>query len=85
MKRKKFPIWIIIVIVLLISIAGVVVAVKNGNEKKKNTGDIIVKDNVYTITEGSEFEDALSDVSENQLVFDKNLKYKEGDVLLQGL
>ena len=53
MKRKKFPIWIIIVIVLLISIAGVVVAVKNGNEKKKNTGDIIVKDNVYTLTEGS--------------------------------
>lgn len=85
MKRKKFPIWIIIVIVLLISIAGVVVAVKNGNEKKKNTGDIIVKDNVYTITEGSEFEDALSDVSENQLVFDKNLKYKEGDVIVAGI
>lgn len=84
-EEKKFSIWIIIAIVLLLSIAGVVVAVKNGNEKKKNTGDIIVRDNVYTITEGNEFEDALSDVSENQLVFDKNLKYKEGDVIVAGI
>lgn len=85
MKRKKFPIWIIIVIVLLLSIAGVVVAIKNGNEKEKNTGDIIVKDNVYTITEGNELEAALSDVLENQLVFDKNLKYKEGDIIVAGI
>lgn len=85
MKRKKFPIWIIIVIVLLLSIAGVVVAVKNGNEKKKDAGDIIVKDNVYTMTEGNELEDELSDVSENKLVFDKNLKYKEGDIIVAGI
>lgn len=72
MKRKKFPIWIIIILLLFLLIAGGIFAVRVANEKKKDKGDIIVKDNVHTITEGSEFENALSDVSENQLVFDKN-------------
>lgn len=72
MKRKKFPIWIIIILLLFLLIAGGIFAVRVANEKKKDKGDIIVKDNVHAITEGSEFENALSDVSENQLVFDKN-------------
>ena len=72
MKRKKFPIWIIIILLLFLLIAGGIFAVRVANEKKKDKGDIIVKDNVHTITECSEFENALSDVSENQLVFDKN-------------
>ena len=68
MKRKKFPIWIIIILLLFLLIAGGIFAVRVANEKKKDKGDIIVKDNVHTITEGSEFENAWSDVSENQLV-----------------
>lgn len=85
MKRKKFPIWIIIILLLFLLIAGGIFAVRVANEKKKDKGDIIVKDNVHTITEGSEFENALSDVSENQLVFDKNLKYKKGDIIVAGI
>lgn len=85
MKRKKFPIWIIIILLLFLLIAGGIFAVRVANEKKKDKGDIIVKDNVHTITEGSEFENALLDVSENQLVFDKNLKYKKGDIIVAGI
>lgn len=85
MKRKKFPIWIIIILLLFLLIAGGIFAVRVANEKKKDKGDIIVKDNVHAITEGSEFENALSDVSENQLVFDKNLKYKKGDIIVAGI
>lgn len=85
MRRKKFPIWIIMVILLLVIIVGGIFAVKNVNEKKKSTGDIIVKENVYTITEGNEEENALMDVSENQLIFKKNFQYKEGDVIVAGI
>lgn len=85
MKRKKVLLGIVIALVLILMISVVVVAVQNGNKKKKNNGDIIVKDNVYTITEGNEFENALSDVSENQLVFDKNPKYKKGDIIVAGI
>lgn len=85
MKRKNVLLGTVIAIVLILMISVVVVAVQNGNKKKKDTGEIIVKDHVYTITEGNEFENALSDVSENQLVFDKNLKYKKGDIIVAGI
>lgn len=85
MKRKKFPIWIIIIILLLLVITGGMLVVRNMKEKKKNTGDVVVKDNVYAITEDDDLEDALSDVSENQLVFSRNPKYKKGDIIVAGI
>lgn len=42
MKRKKFPIWIIIILLLFLLIAGGIFAVRVANEKKKDKGDIIV-------------------------------------------
>lgn len=83
MKRKKFTIWIIIILLLLLAIVAGIFAIKNVS--KKNTGDVIVKDNVYTITEENEAGNALDDVSENQLVFEKNPKYKEGDIVVAGI
>ena len=85
MKRKKFPIWIILILLLLLLIAGGIFVVKIENKKEKNTGDIVVKENVYTITEGTKAENALLDVSEDRLVFDKKFKYKEGDIIVAGI
>lgn len=85
MKRKKFPIGVILILLLLLLIAGGIFVVKIGNEKEKNTGDIIVKENVYTITEGDKAENALLDVSEDCLVFDEKFKYKEGDIIVAGI
>lgn len=85
MKRKK-SIWIsLIIVLLLLAIVGGIFVVKNLNEKKKGKEDIIVKNNVHTITGENERENALEEVSENQLVFEKDPKYKEGDIIVAGI
>lgn len=85
MKRKKFPIWIILILVLLLIIVGVIFLIKNVNEKEKNTGDIIIKDNVHILEDGDDLEDELTNVSENQLIFNENPKYKEGEIIVAGI
>lgn len=50
MKKGKFNKWIILVALLLVLVIVWVLVLKSGFSKKQDNGDIIVKDNVHTIT-----------------------------------
>lgn len=50
MKKGKFNKWIILVALLLVLVIVWVLVIKSGFSKKQDNGDIIVKDNVHTIT-----------------------------------
>lgn len=85
MKKGKFNKWIILVALLLVLVIVWVLVIKSGFSKKQDNGDIIVKDNVHTITRETDSDKQPDRVKENELVFSKNPRYKKGDIVVAGI
>ena len=85
MKKGKFNKWIILVALLLVLVIVWVLVLKSGFSKKQDNGDIIVKDNVHTITRKTDFDKQPETVKENELLFSKKPKYKKGDIIVAGI
>lgn len=84
MKKRKFNKWIILGVLLLILLIAGGLVLKNSSSKKDNA-DVIVKDNVHTITRKTDFDKQPETVKENELLFSKKPKYKKGDIIVAGI
>lgn len=86
MRKKRFSRWTIWVILLfLILIVAGFFFFRAINADRKDDGDIIVKDNVYVITDETEREEQPYYIEEDRLVFKTNPKYKKDDVIVAGI
>ena len=54
------------------------------DKKQKQEGDVIVKENVKVITSDMDKKKKPINVNDDNLVFESNPKYKEGDVIVAG-
>lgn len=80
-QRIIFIILILIVIVM-VSVLGYQKLYKD--KKQKQEGDVIVKENVKVITSDMDKKKKPINVNDDNLVFESNPKYKEGDVIVAG-
>lgn len=78
-RKRKIAIFIGIIFILLIGIF-IFMFFKS---KDKNSDEAIIKDDVYIITE--EIEGSLIEINEGSLIFDKEMKYEIGDVIVSGI
>ncbi len=78
-NRKVFALVGIILLVIL----AIIVALFFFKSDKNVSSDVILKENVHIITK--ETEEQPIKVSENKLVFDDKVPYKEGDVIVSGI
>ena len=83
---KKWMRGAVAAVIVLILIAGGIVAVKVVNHKKQqNDKDIIVKDNVKVITADMPEDEQPKKVVSEGLIFDKDPEYKKGDIIVSGV
>ena len=80
-QRIIFIILILIVIVM-VSVLGYQKLYKD--KKQKQEGDVIVKENVKVITSDMDKKKKPINVNDDNLIFESNPKYKEGDVIVAG-
>ena len=55
------------------------------NQLQQGDGDTVIKDNVKVITSEMDADEQPVEVTEDKLVFEKNPKYKKGDVIVSGM
>ena len=80
------PRILLIIAAVIAVLLGMFFYMGKGKQKQSNpeNSDTIVKENVKVLTSDMGEDELPEEVTENRLVFEKNPKYKKGDVIVAG-
>ena len=84
--RKWIPRILLIIAVVMIVLLGLFFFMGKGKQKQSvpADSDTIVKDNVKVLTSDMSENELPAEVTDGRMVFEKNPKYKKGDVIVAG-
>ena len=84
--RKWIPRILLIIAVVMIVLLGLFFFMGKGKQKQSvpADSDTIVKDNVKVLTSDMSENELPAEVTDDRMVFEKNPKYKKGDVIVAG-
>ena len=84
--RKWMPRILLIIAAVIAVLLGMFFFMGKGKQKQSNPedSDTIVKENVKVLTSDMGEDELPEEVTEDRLVFEKNPKYKKGDVIVAG-
>ena len=87
MKNKKHRWLLVFVLFILVIAAGCVgwLFLRNQNSSKASNDETVVKKNVRILTSKMEKDQLPVKVTNDTLVFEKNPKYKKGQVIVAGI
>ncbi len=87
--KKRIQRIVLIIVILVISLFVISCFMRRNNSGQSNEpqtdGDTIIKENVRVITSEMDADELPVEVTEDKLVFEKNPKYKKGDVIVSGM
>lgn len=87
--KKRIQRIVLIIAILVISLFVISCFMRRNNSGQSNEpqtdGDTIIKENVRVITSEMDADELPVEVTEDKLVFEKNPKYKKGDVIVSGM